>query len=175
MKKKISIYFILFCVFLCAGSVHGQVPPSLAGQLEEAIKKQFPEWKPIKQGQFFVNDTFDQKRIIANLTDCESRLHILINVQQTQAEMDNLFRLAFMRQIIPLNSALKNVGDKAHLFETANWVQIVMAKENIYVSLTYTFPTAKNKKTSIYSNAPQIEKNKIIKYACVIADAIGDK
>lgn len=172
MKKFILSQIILLgCVF----SAFPQVKQTLDEQITQAIIRKLPEWKAQNSATpfNFARGTYSAA-IESNWKSGSRKANLHVYLLKSTDEIDENFRSFLMRGVIPPNRKIENLGDRAHLVETASRVEVEFAVANIYAILTVQFPDtrADRKLPDYYARAPQEEVEKALKLARVVAGAI---
>jgi len=178
MKK---FFFSLIILFLCAASAFSQVKQKLDEQITKSVLKNLPEWKAENSPNPFKIAPGTYSPVIeARWKKGKRRAEIRIEALESpniNKKFDWLHPF-LIRGVIPPNRKVENLGDSAHLVETASRVEIAFYKANIYAVLNVNFPDTRvdKKPPYYYARAPKEEVETALKFARVIADAIdGEK
>jgi ankyrin repeat protein len=173
MKKLIFSQLLLFLSF---SAIFSQ---TLDEQVAQAVKKNLPEWKAENSPTPFkvVRQTFSPS-LEGRWSYGSRKASLVIYTEKSAAETDSSLKSFLMRQIIPANRKIENLGDNAVLVETAKTVEIAFAKANVLAILEVDFPDLREDKIRpyYYAPAPKKEIENALKFARVVAGAIeGEK
>lgn len=177
MKKFIfSQMILLFGVF----SALPQVERTLDERVAQAVAEKLPEWKMQNSAApfNFARGTYAAAVIESTWKSGNRKANLKIYLLKSTGEIDQYFQYFLMRGIVPPNRRIENLGDRAHLVETATRVEVEFAKANIYALLNLDFPDARadRKTPDYYERAPKDEVERALKLARVVADSIdGEK
>lgn len=174
-----KIIFSQIILLLCFFPEFPQVKQTLDERITQAVIQKLPEWKPQNSAApfNFARGTYSAA-IESDWKSGNRKANLNIYLLKTVGEIDENFRSFLMRQVIPPNRKIENLGERAHLVETASRVEVEFAKANVYAILTVQFPDSREDKKlpDYYARAPKEEVERALKFARVVADAIdGEK
>lgn len=175
MKSFFGSAAILMILAFAAFAQSGKM---LDEKISQAVAERLPEWTAKNPPKNFKLTEINASRIEADWFSGNMKARIWISLTKSDAEMKGDFNSFFMRQIMPHNREIKDLGDtEAHLVELANRVEIIFAKANVVVNLSLDFPDERKNNELLayyYSRAPKDKIQTALKFAYVVANAINE-
>lgn len=175
--KKFIFSQIVLCI--CVFPVFSQTGQMLDEQVTQVIRQKLPQWKPQNPLAPFDFISGEYLPVIESEWTFErKKVTIRIWLLKSDEELNKYFKnFLILRQVGMPNRKIENLGDRAHLIETARRVEVEFSKANVYIVINTEFPDTREDKKSpyYYAHAPKEEVEGALNFAQVVAAAFDGK